>query len=255
MDVEGKAALITGGGTGVGKATALQLASRGCSVMVNYSRSKAEAEETAAEISAKGVKGAAFQADVADDSACRALADAALAKFGRLDILVNNAGTTSFITHDDLEGVSEEDWDKIFGVNVRGTFQCTRAARAALDADGGGQIINISSVAGVGAVGSSIPYCASKAAINNMTVALARVLAPTIRVNAIAPGFITGRWLEKGLGDMYEPFKKSVEDRVPLQRVCDPEDVADAIMGVVCGSDMMTGQIIVCDGGMLIGGQ
>ncbi|MFN7945303.1 MAG: SDR family NAD(P)-dependent oxidoreductase [Blastocatellia bacterium] len=253
MKVEGKAAVITGGGTGVGRATALELARRGCAVLVNYSRSKDEAEQTAAEVSEFGVKGIAVQGDVASDDDCRRMIETAVKEFGRLDVLINNAGTTSFIKHDDLEAVKTEDWMRIMSVNVIGAFQCARAARAALVASGSGEIVNVSSVAGVAGVGSSIPYAASKAALNNMTVTLARVFAPTVRVNAVAPGFITSRWLQNGLGaQVYEQVKKRTEDNVLLHRVLDPEDVAATILGVITGSDLLTGQVIVLDGGMLI---
>lgn len=252
MQVEGKAAIITGGGTGVGRATALALAKLGCSVLVNYSRSREEAEQTAADVEALGVRAIAHQADVADAEACRQMADAALAAFGRIDVLVNSAGTTRFIPHTELDRVGDEEWDRILGVNLKGPFYCARAVREAMLASGGGSIVNVSSVAGVGGVGSSIPYCASKAALNNLTLTLARALAPTIRVNAVAPGFITGRWLEQGLGLAYEMVKKSMESRVPLRKVCEPEDVATAILGFITGSDLLTGQVLVIDGGMLI---
>jgi 3-oxoacyl-[acyl-carrier protein] reductase len=253
MNIEGKAAIVTGGGTGVGRATALELARLGCSVAINYSKSKGEADDTVAELSKLGVKGIAVQANVADDAQCRALVEKAVKAFGRLDVLVNNAGTTSFIQHGDLEGVKDEDWDRILKVNVRGPFQCTRAAKEPMLASGGGAVVNVSSVAGVAGVGSSIPYCASKAALNNMTITLARALAPRIRVNAVAPGFITTRWLKNGLGPNYETVKQAQEKRAPLGKVCEPEDVAAAIMGFITGSDLVTGQILVCDGGMLIG--
>ncbi|MBW2092150.1 MAG: SDR family oxidoreductase [Deltaproteobacteria bacterium] len=252
MEVEGKAAIITGGGTGVGRATGLALAKLGCSVLVNYSRSKNEAEKTAGEIEAFGVKALPWLADVADDSACRAMVEKAVETFGRLDILVNSAGTTRFIQHPDLEAVRDEDWERIFAVNVKGVFQCARAARSPIDASGGGEIVNIASVAGIAAIGSSIPYCASKTAVINLTISLARVMAPKIRVNAVAPGFIHGRWLQQGLGENYEVIKQAVEQNTPLGRVTDPEDIADAVMSVITGSDLVTGQTLVCDGGAII---
>ncbi|HEX2484537.1 MAG TPA: glucose 1-dehydrogenase [Myxococcota bacterium] len=252
MKLAGKAAIVTGGGTGVGRATALALAERGCHVVINYSKSAAEAEATAAEVRERGVRGSAVQADVADDRACRALVERALAELGRLDVLVNNAGTTSFIPHGELEKVTDADWDRILAVNLKGPFQCVRAARAALARDGGGVVVNVSSVAGVIGTGSSIPYCASKAALNMLTVILARTLGPAIRVNAVAPGFITGRWLREGLGEpVYEAMKKHLEGRVALQRVCEPEDVRDAILALV-EADLVTGQVLPVDGGMTI---
>ena len=252
MKLAGKAAIVTGGGTGVGRATALALAERGCHVVINYSKSAAEAEATAAEVRERGVRGSAVKADVADDRACRALVERALAELGRLDVLVNNAGTTSFIPHGELEKVTDADWDRILAVNLKGPFQCVRAARAALARDGGGVVVNVSSVAGVIGTGSSIPYCASKAALNMLTVILARTLGPAISVNAVAPGFITGRWLREGLGEpVYDAMKKHLEGRVALQRVCEPEDVRDAILALV-EADLVPGQVLPVDGGMTI---
>jgi 3-oxoacyl-[acyl-carrier protein] reductase len=253
MDLKGKAAIVTGGGTGVGRATALALAQRGCSVLIDYSRSQQAAEATAQEAAAFGVRALAFQADVADDRACRAMVEAAERELGRLDVLVNNAGTTRFIPHGELERVSDDDWDTILGVNLKGPFQCARAARPALERAGGGVIVNVTSVAGIIATGSSIPYCASKAALNNLTIALARALAPRIRVNAVAPGFIEGEWLAQGLGPAYEPIRKAMEARAPLHRVSTPQDVAAAILSLVAGSEMVTGVVLPCEGGMLFG--
>jgi len=255
MKVEGKAALITGGGTGVGRATALALAELGCSVAVNYSRSKKEAEATAAAVEKKGVRCIPIQADVAQDGDCRRLVEATVGELGRLDVLVQSAGVTSFIPHLNLEDVKDEDWDQIMAVNVKGTFQCARAAKGPMDAAGAGNIVNVSSVAGIAGVGSSIPYCASKAAVNSLTITLARVLAPKIRVNAVAPGFITGRWLAEGLGQQaYDAVKGAMEARAPLGKVCEPEDVAGAIVALITGSDLVTGQVLPVEGGMLIAG-
>lgn len=253
MQVDGKAALITGGGTGVGRASALALAQQGCSVAVNYSRSAEAAEQTATDVRALGVAGIAIQGDVAEDADCRSIVDQAVAELGRLDVLVNSAGTTVFVAHDDLEGITSDDWHRLYAVNTMGPFQMMRAAADHLRADGGGEVVNISSVSGVAGVGSSLPYCASKAALNNLTVTMARVLAPEVRVNAIAPGFITGRWWKEGQGDkVHDIVQDAVKNSVPLQAVCDPEDVADAVMGFVRGSDLATGQVLVVDGGMLI---
>ena len=253
VEIEGRVAIVTGGGTGVGRATAVQLAARGCHVVVNYSRSRAEAEQTAAEIEAQGGRALPVQADVAEDADCRALVRSALDAFGRLDILVNNAGTTAFIPHDDFEAVAQEDWQRIFQTNVVGVFQCVRAAREALLASGNGEIVNVSSVAGIAATGSSIPYCASKAALNNLTVSLARVLAPKVRVNAVAPGLITTRWLVRGLGEDYPAAVERAEQSALLGRVCTPEDVATYIVHLITGPDLITGQILPIEGGVLTG--
>ncbi|MDA2925692.1 SDR family oxidoreductase [Acidobacteria bacterium AH-259-G07] len=253
MNIKGKAAIITGASRGVGKATALALARGDCAVLVNYSRSREEAEQTVEEARTFGVQAFSFQADVSEDDACRAMMDVAAKEFGRLDILVNNAGTTKFIPHSHLEDVTDEHWNRILGVNLKGTFQCTRAARKYMEASGEGEVVNVTSVAGITAAGSSIPYCASKAAQINLTISLARVLGPAIRVNSVAPGFIAGRWTQKGLGADYESVKQAWEARAVLGKVCRPEDVAAAILGIITGSDMITGQTIVCDGGRLIG--
>lgn len=245
--------MVTGASRGVGRATALALAKGGCAVCVNYSHSREQAEETLALLNETGVRAISFQGDVSDDAVCRALMAAAAAEFGRLDILVNNAGTTEFIAHNDLEAVKDEHWNRILGVNLKGPFQCTRAARPYLEAAGAGAVVNVSSVAGIAATGSSIPYCASKAALINLTISLARVLGPKIRVNSVAPGFIAGEWLQKGLGAEYEKAKAARAKINVLGKVCEPEDIAAAIMSFITGSDLITGQTLVCDGGTIIG--
>ena len=253
MNLQGKAAIVTGASRGVGRATALALARGGCSVLINHSRSAERAGEVAAEARALGVKVVVFQADVSDDAACRAMVTAAVRELGRLDILVNNAGTTRFIAHQDLDAVTDDDWARIIGVNVKGPFQCTRAARPHLEASGSGCIVNVTSIAGIAGTGSSIPYCASKAALINMTLSLARALGPRIRVNSVAPGFIAGEWLEAGLGANYESAKAAREKANILGKVCEPEDIAAAILSLITGSDLITGQTLVCDAGTLLG--
>ena len=253
MNIKGKAAVVTGASRGVGQATALALARGGCNVAINYRRSRETAEQTASAARALGVRAICVPADVADDAACRAMMDQAAREFGRLDILVNNAGTTEFIPHGNLEDVLDSHWERILGVNLKGPFQCVRAARQYLEASGNGVVINVTSVAGIAATGSSIPYCASKAALINMTVSLARALAPTIRVNSVAPGFIAGEWLQKGLGAEYENVKQAREKLNVLGKVCEPDDIAAAILSLITGSDLITGQTLVCDGGMLVG--
>jgi 3-oxoacyl-[acyl-carrier protein] reductase len=252
MNIRGKAAVVTGASRGVGRATALALARGGCDVLVNYSRSRDGAEAVAAEAQALGVKAVPFQADVADDQACRAMVQAAVEAFGRLDILVNNAGTTRFIAHDDLEAVADADWENIFGTNLKGPFQCARAARPHLEKQGG-CIVNVASVAGIHGTGSSIPYCASKAAVINLTISLARVFGPKVRVNAVAPGFIEGDWVREGLGENYERARAAKARQSVLGRNCQHEDVAAAILGFITGSELVTGQTLACDGGFNIG--
>jgi 3-oxoacyl-[acyl-carrier protein] reductase len=250
MELSGRAAIVTGAGTGVGRATALALAAAGCDVAVNYSRSKDAAEEVAALAAEAGARSIAVQADVSNDDDCRRLVAETLDAFGRLDVLVNNAGTTSFIPHDDLEAVTAETWESILGVNLIGPFQMTRAAALALKEDGGGHVVNISSVAGVYATGSSIPYCASKAGLNNLTVSLARVLGPEVQVNAVCPGFIDGSWLQQGFGDAFEAIKQVYVDKSLLDAVSTPEDIKDAVFGFLLGSRLTTGELLVVDGGV-----
>jgi 3-oxoacyl-[acyl-carrier protein] reductase len=257
MEVEGKAAIVTGAGSdGIGRATALRLAHRGCSVLVNYSRSREGAEETAARAQTLGVKAVAFEADVADDAACRAMVERATQTFGRLDILVNNAGTTSYVNHADLDGVTEALWDRILAVNLKGPFFSSRAAKPAMEAVGGGEIVMTSSVAGFPSLAgsaSSIPYSASKAALNNMVATLARVFAASnIRVNAVAPGWVAGSWTRGGFGKAYDAVREIVEQKTPLRRVCEPDDAAEAIVSLITGSDLITGHVLPIEGGMLI---
>ncbi len=248
MDLNDRVALVTGSAVGTGRETALAFARGGCDVVVNYSRSQTEAEETAEMVTRLGRRALCLQADVADDAAVRNLVATSVSELGRLDILVNNAGTTSFIPHNELEKVEEADWEKILSVNLKGPFYATRAATEALR-KAGGAIVNVSSIAGVSGIGSSIPYCASKAALNNMTVALARALAPEIRVNAVAPGFIDTRWFKQLEG--YDVIKEMSIERTPLKKVCQPEDVAKVIVDLAT-SDLITGQVLVIDGGMTL---
>ena len=254
MQMLDKVAIVTGGGTGVGRATSLALARLGCHVVVNYSRSRAEADATVAEITALGVRALAVQADVADDAACRAMVAKTIETLERVDILVNCAGTTEFIPFNDLDAVSDEAWLRLYQVNVVGAFHCARAVREPMLAVGGGVIINVSSVAAQLGQGSSIPYCCTKAALDNLTVSLARTLAPQIRVNGLAPGFIEGRWTQGGLGSKYDGIKQAYEKTLPLGRVCQPEDIADGILSLITGSRLVTGQTLTVDAGMMISG-
>lgn len=254
MSAENRVAIITGGGTGVGQATAKQLAQRGWAVAVNYSRSAADAEATVAAIHQTGGRSLAIRADVAVDAECRALVDQTVTKFGRVDLLVNCAGITEFIPFPNLDSVTDDVWQRLYQVNVVGAFHCARAVKEPMLAHGGGQIINVSSVAAQLGQGSSIPYCCTKAALDNLTVSLARTLAPTIRVNGVAPGFIAGRWTQQGLGDRYEGIKQAYERSLPLGKVCTPDDIAAGIVSLVEGSPLVTGQTLTVDGGMMIAG-
>ena len=195
MEIEGKVALITGGGTGVGKGVALRLAKEGTNICINYAHSEKEAYEAKAEVEALGVKCNVYKADVSNDEEDKAMIEAILKDFGQLDILVNNAGRTHFVQHSDLDGMKSEYFDDIFALNVKGTFFMCRAAAEALKKSHG-VIINITSIAGVTGLGSSIAYAASKAAEISITKSLARVLAPEVRVIGVAHGIVLTRWVE-----------------------------------------------------------
>lgn len=249
MELNDKVALVTGASRGVGAATARLFAKEGCRVAINYRRSRAEADTVVAEIGANAV---AIAGDVASDADCREMVSRTVDHFGRLDILINNAGTTRFIDFPDLEAVTDEVWDEILGANLKGVFQCARAAAPHLRANGDGVIINVASIAAFIGAGSSIPYCASKAAVVNLTVSLARTLCPEIRVNAVAPGVIDGEWLKRGLGDRFSEVMNAKAAEAPLQKVSQPEDVAVAILGLV-RADLITGQTLPVDAGAMLG--
>lgn len=244
MQLKDKVAIVTGGATGIGRAIALRLASEGAHVLVNYSRSEAEANDTANEITRLGVQAMTYQADVADDAAVRGMMAAAVERFGRIDVLINNAGVTYYVEHADLEGLTEEMWDRIMAVNVKGMFFCCRAAQAELKKSHGA-VVNITSLGGVLGSGSSMAYGASKAASIALTKSLARVFAPEARVNALAPGIVMTRWVSGR-----EEHVRRYSEGTPMGRPATAEDVADMAYGLVVGGDFVTGQTVIVDGGM-----
>jgi 3-oxoacyl-[acyl-carrier protein] reductase len=250
MEVSEKTAIVTGSAAGVGRAIALDLAKRGANVVINYSRSEDEARRTLADVEALGAKALLVRADVSKDDQVREMVKETMDRFGAVDILVNNAGITYFVDFDDLEGLTEEMWDHILAVNVKGVFFCSRAVIPHMKRQGKGCIVNISSIAGVRAVGSSIAYCASKAAVINMTVSFARSFAPEVRVNCVAPGFIDTRWhLGRREAADYEAFKAAVAQITPLGRICTPEEVSQSVLDFI-KADLVTGQTLVVDAGM-----
>ncbi len=243
-----KVAIITGASSGIGAASALALAKRGWSVVVNFSRSEAQARQVAASCA----DAIAVQADVAEDAECRKLVQAALDKWGRLDALVNNAGTTKFVPHGDLDGLSADDFLRIYRVNVVGAFQMTRACVPALKASRGA-VVNVSSVAAQLGVGSSVAYAASKAALNTMTRSLARSLGPEVRVNAVCPGYVDTPWHHNALGmDRANQVAAHYASAVPLKDYARPDDVADVIVWLIEGARQVTGEAIFVDGGLHI---
>jgi 3-oxoacyl-[acyl-carrier protein] reductase len=248
MESTDKVAIITGSGTGIGAATAVELSKRGWKVVVNYSKSKEQAEK----VVAKCKDAIAVQADVGDDAECRKLVKAALDKWGRVDALVNNAGTTKFVKHADLDGLSADDFLRIYRLNVVGPFQMARAAAAALKS-AKGAIVNVSSVASLLGTGSSIAYGASKSALNSVTMSLARVLGPEVRVNAVLPGYVDTPWQHNALGmDRAKQAAEHYSAMVPLKDYARPEDIAETIVWLIEGARQTTGETIFVDGGMHI---
>lgn len=238
--LEGQVALVTGSSSGIGAAVAWSMAAEGARIVVNSVSSVAAGEALAGELP----EAVYVQADVADEAQARGLVNAALERFGRLDILVNNAGATRVIPHHDLAAVTDDDWRRILGTNIVGTWYVTRAAVDALRADGGGCVINVTSIAGVRPTGSSIPYAVSKAGLNHLTVLLANVLGPEIRVNAVAPGLVDTPWTAD-----WGPVKDIWAERAPLQRTGSPEDVARVCLTLATAT-WMTGEVVLVDGGM-----
>jgi 3-oxoacyl-[acyl-carrier protein] reductase len=253
MDLKGRVAIVTGGGTGIGRAVSLRLAKAGArAVVVNYSRSGADAEATANEVTAAGSEGLAHRADVSDESAVKAMIAATTDRYGRLDVLVNNAGTTHHIPYPDLDALTEEVWNDILSVNLKGTFYVSRAATPELRKKKGA-IVNIASIAGHRATGSSIVYAVSKAGVVQLTRALAFALAPEVRVNSVSPGLVSTRWSRQRLGDeVADAQEKSFASATPLGVIANADDVAQAVMAFI-ENDAITGQDIVVDGGRNIG--
>ena len=244
-----KVALVTGAARGIGRSSALELARHGYDVVVNYSRSRDDAQEVAREAEAFGAGTLLAPADVADESAVLAMVEAIKKKFGRLDALVNNAGTTIPTPPSDLAGLDMAEWDRVFAVNVRGLFQVTRACVSLLNESDSAAIVNLCSVAGLRPGPQPFPYAASKAAVANLTRTLAGALGPRIRVNAVAPGWMTGEWMEHALGDNYERLMERRAGQTPLKRNVTPDDVAITIVNLIVSSPMVSGEIVVVDGG------
>lgn len=250
---ERKVAIVTGSATGVGAATALMLAQRGYNVLINYSRSEAEAIASQAACRDAGADTLLLRGDVSVDADCKAMVQSVLERWNRLDALVNNAGISLFREASSWDALDAQAFQRILGVNTVGMFQMVRACVPHLKA-ARGAIVNVSSIAGSLGIGSSMPYIASKGAVNAMTLHLARSLAPDIRVNAVCPGLVTSRWFVDGIGhDGFEKLKASYAQSAPLARACTPEDVAEAIVWLVDGARTVTGELLLLDSGMHLG--
>jgi NAD(P)-dependent dehydrogenase (short-subunit alcohol dehydrogenase family) len=249
--------VITGASTGLGRALAVETARRGASdVVINYARSAEEAEVTAGLVRAEGARAILVQGDVSKDADCRTIA-AAAAPLGRIDALFNNAGVTKFAqNHADLDAVSAEDFLHLYGVNVVGAFQMVRAARSLLEAaPQPGAVVNTSSIAGVAGIGSSVPYAASKGAMNTLTISLARALAPKIRVNAVCPGFIDTPWFGKGMSEeRVAKLREGSAAATPLKVASSADDIAAAAAFLASRqSRHVTGETLLVDAGSHLG--
>ncbi|PRH80472.1 polyketide synthase [Streptomyces solincola] len=239
---EKRVALITGSSSGIGAQVARRLAGQGIRIVVNSARSAEAGEKLAADLP----DAVYVQADIAVEDEARRLVASAVEHFGRLDILVNNAGVSQPIPHGDLEAADLAVWQRIFAVNVFGTWQTTVAAVPALRRGGDGVVVNVSSIAGSRPAGSSIPYAVSKAALEHMTRLLAKTVGPDIRVNAVAPGLVETPWTQGK--DFFTPIAEQVRRLTPLRRVGQTDDVADAVESLIRAA-YTTGQVLLVDGG------
>ncbi len=249
-----KIAVVTGSSSGIGAATAQRFASAGFDIVVNFSRDEAPAQAVAESCRKHGVEVAVEKADVSKDEDCRRLASAVQARWGGADVVVNNAGTTKFVALRDLDGISAEDFQRIYAVNTIGPFQMARAFAPLLRQRAGAAIVNVSSIAGRMGTGSSIGYVASKGALDALTIALARSLGPEIRVNGVAPGMIEGEWLRQGLGDeRYEEMRKGYSTAAALDSIIAPAEVAETIFWLATGAPRTTGETLLVDAGFKVG--
>lgn len=246
MNVMNKIALVTGGGTGIGRAASMELAKRGAIVAVNYSRSQSEAEETVEMIQRDGGRAFAIQADVSKNSEVQDMVRLIVKIYGPIDVLINNASITRHIPMDDLEAATEDIWDELYAVNVKGMFFCARAVAPFMKKSKAGAIVNVGSIAGLTGAGSSMPYAVSKSAVHGLTKSLAHALAPEIRVSGVAPGAVATRWWAGR-----EEKMKSMIGTLLLQRIAEPEDVAKLICSLV-EQESLTGQIITIDSGQTL---
>ena len=247
MDMDGRVALVTGGGTGLGRATALGLVERGVLVAVNYSRSRDAAEQVVREIEERGGRSVAVRADVTDGRAVASMVASVEERLGPVDILVNNAGITHYVPSADLGAVTAEMWRRIMDVNVAGAFLCSQAVAPGMQARGAGKIVNVASNSALTDAGSSIPYVVSKAALVSFTRCLARALAPTVQVNAVAPGWMLTEWI-----DRYMPPARAEEIRAGAVPLVPVEDVVMSLIGLIT-NDSVTGAVSVVDRGEMLG--
>ncbi len=254
-DFQGKTAIVTGASSGLGRAISIGLARRGAkAIILNFASNREEADQSAELVRDAGAEPILVKADVAEDQGCREIAQAA-EPFGSVDALFNNAGVTRFaFDHADLDALSADDFLRVYHVNVVGAYQMTRAAIALLkSAQEPSAVVNTGSISAISGYGSSIAYAASKAALNTMTLSLARALAPQVRVNAICPGMIDTPWFARGAGDQLDVLREKWRASTLLEVVSDADDIADpAIFLASPSARHITGEIMVVDGGALL---
>ena len=244
-----KRALVTGGATGIGRAAVLHLARAGYDIALNYRTSADAARAVAAEAEAAGAKVLLLPCDVADESSVRAMLREVENKFGDLEVLINNAGTTVSTPPKDLDAVSLEDWDRVFAVNVRGLFLVTRASVPLLKRGRNPCVVNTASIVGLRPGPQPLAYAASKAAVVALTKTLAGALGPEIRVNAVAPGWMEGDWMNRMLGENYQRLMERRAKATPLQRCVTADDVAETMLSLIEHNKFVSGEIVVVDGG------
>ena len=246
MDLQGRAALVTGGSGSLGSAISRVLAEAGCDIAIGYVGNREGADETLQTVEKLGRRACRVQLDQTEPNAVEPAVERAARELGRLDILINNAGWNIGVPFADLDGLTTEIWDRIFATNVRGPFQLARAVAPHMRARGAGRIVNIASVAGVKPTGSSIAYASSKAALIHLTRCLAVALAPEITVNCVAPGLVEGtRMAQRIPPDVVERVRREAV----LQRAADGADVAAQVL-TFCRADSVTGQTLVIDAGV-----
>lgn len=253
MDINQQVAIVTGASSGVGAQTAIKLADQGAKVIINYYKNKNGAINTLEKIRKMNGHAAIFQADIRNKNEAKALVEFSVSQYQKLNIVVNNAGSTTFVPHDDLDALTDEIWLETLQTNLMGPFYVSRAASHYLQLQGGGEIIMTSSIAGLTALGSSIAYCASKAALNSLTKTLAKALgSKKIRDNALCPGLINGEWAKKGWHKHWDDVQQFTLNASAIQHISTPEDVATSIISIITGADNMTGQLITLDSGLTL---
>ena len=252
--IDSKVALVTGGATGIGACCARNIAERGYNIVVNYYDYQSEAEQVVGECQSLGVKAIALYGDVSVDEDCRNSVAKAVEAFGRLDALICCAATTQFTQLSDLENQNSVDFLRIYGVNVIGIYQMARASAPYLKRSDNGAIVNISSIASQNGSGSSFGYIASKGAVNSLSMALAKMLAPNVRVNCVLPGFVNTTWFLDYVGqERLAEIKREFAQNSALQDICEPEEIAKAVAFLAIDATKTTGQLLLSDAGSTLG--